>query len=155
MSYKIDQTDVDIINLLREDGRIQNTDVARRLGVSEATVRKRVARLLREKVISHYVWAEPLKVGYSHYLTVDIQAEPSEIEAVAQRLADMRETSFVGICYGNFDLRASLFVRSSEDIHGILMAINSIPGIRRSVATSFTKIVKRDYNFILNSSRND
>jgi Lrp/AsnC family transcriptional regulator for asnA, asnC and gidA len=153
MSYNIDQTDVDIINLLREDGRIQNTDVARRLGVSEATVRKRIARLVQEKVISHYVWAEPLKVGYSHYLTVDIRAEPGEIEAVAQRLAEMQETSFVGICYGNFDVRASLFVRSSEDIHGLLMAINSIKGIRHSVATSFTRIVKRDYNFILSSKK--
>ena len=41
-----DTLDEDILKLLREDGRMSNVEVGRRLSVSEATVRKRVARLL-------------------------------------------------------------------------------------------------------------
>ena len=43
---KIDDLDLDIINLLERDGRFHNTELAKRLNSSEATIRKRIKRLI-------------------------------------------------------------------------------------------------------------
>jgi len=47
----LDDIDREIIRLLQADGRAPNTAMARALGVTETTVRKRVARLLDERLI--------------------------------------------------------------------------------------------------------
>ncbi len=42
----IPDIDYSIIRLLADDGRMSNTEIARRLGVSEATVRQRIKQLV-------------------------------------------------------------------------------------------------------------
>ena len=42
----LDQIDCQMIELLQKDGRIPNTEIAKKLGVSEATVRSRLNRLI-------------------------------------------------------------------------------------------------------------
>jgi Lrp/AsnC family transcriptional regulator for asnA, asnC and gidA len=64
ISPKLDQTDVEIIRMLQADARRANTDIARRLGVAETTVRNRIARLTRDGVVQCGAWTDPLKVGY-------------------------------------------------------------------------------------------
>ena len=51
MNLTIDATDRQIIALLQADGRASNVDIARAVGVTEGTVRKRVERLLSEGII--------------------------------------------------------------------------------------------------------
>ncbi|MBW2056695.1 MAG: AsnC family transcriptional regulator, partial [Deltaproteobacteria bacterium] len=51
MTKPLDATDLRIIDLLQQDGRISNIRIARTLGVSEATVRNRLQKLLEEKVV--------------------------------------------------------------------------------------------------------
>ena len=41
---KLDQVDCQIISLLQVDGRLPNTEIAKRVGISEATVRARLNR---------------------------------------------------------------------------------------------------------------
>jgi hypothetical protein len=47
----MDQIDGQIIDLLRENGRRSNVEMARVLGISEGTVRKRIERLLSSGVL--------------------------------------------------------------------------------------------------------
>jgi len=47
----LDVTDQEIIKQLQIDGRISNTQMAKDLGTSEATVRTRLNRLIKEKYI--------------------------------------------------------------------------------------------------------
>lgn len=152
MSSYIDAIDAKIVNLLRDDGRLTNTDIARQLGLSEATVRKRLARLTREEIIRYHVWAEPLKIGYSHYVTLDIQAAPGQIEALAKKLSDMPETAFVAICFGQWDVRASIFGRSVDHVHEIIMKINRVKGLQRCVATNISRVMKRGGGLLITPS---
>ncbi len=63
-SYVLDTTDAQIMAQLRVDGRRPNTEIARRLRVGEATVRKRIERLLLNDVMLIGAWTDPLKIGY-------------------------------------------------------------------------------------------
>jgi DNA-binding Lrp family transcriptional regulator len=52
----LDDTDVEIIRMLQADARRPNTEIARRLGVAETTVRNRIERLTRDGVVQCGAW---------------------------------------------------------------------------------------------------
>ena len=74
---KIDSIDASIIELLQRDGRLSNTDIARELDVSEATVRGRIKRLIDDEVIQIVAVSNPLRLGFEItgdlYITVDMK----------------------------------------------------------------------------------
>ena len=59
----LDSIDARIITHLQEDGRRPYTTIARDLGISEASVRQRVSRLLKRKVIQIVAASSPLDLG--------------------------------------------------------------------------------------------
>ena len=58
-----DEIDRRIIAHLQQDGRRPFTTIARDIGISEAGVRQRVARLVRRKVIQIVAASDPLGLG--------------------------------------------------------------------------------------------
>ena len=56
----LDKTDIAIIGHLQVDGRRAFTAIAKVLGISEASVRQRVARLLRTNIIQIVAVSSPL-----------------------------------------------------------------------------------------------
>ena len=60
----IDRVDCEIIRLLQKDGRIANTDIAKKVGISEATVRSRLDRLVKENYIQIVAVSNPMKLGF-------------------------------------------------------------------------------------------
>jgi hypothetical protein len=50
---RVDDLDRRIIKMLQVDGRLSNTEIARSLEITETTVRKRIAHLPDERLISH------------------------------------------------------------------------------------------------------
>src|SRR5437667_12304339 len=60
---RFDQLDLRIVDILAEDGRRPFTSVAAELGVAEATIRARVARLQRLKAIRFVTDTSPHELG--------------------------------------------------------------------------------------------
>lgn len=142
----MDTLDTKIVTLLQQDGRQRNTEVARRLGLAEATVRKRIERLLREGVVRFGVWTDPLKVGYGTYAIIEIQVDPRRIERAAEKLAEFPEIFFLGISTGSFDVFASALFRSSEHMYEFMTRrLTRVPGIQRTVTSSIVRILKREF----------
>lgn len=145
---KLDALDVKIVRLLQIDGRLPNTEIGRRLGVAEATIRKRIERLLREKVMQIGAWTDPLKIGYQTYASIQIQVDPPDIETVAERLATLPEIFFLGICTGAFDIYAAALFRSNEHMYEfITKRLSRVPGIVHTSTSSMIRIVKRQYAY--------
>lgn len=144
----IDQLDSRIIELLQLDGRLPNTEIARRLGVAEATIRNRIDRLLRHGVMQIGAWTDPLKIGYQVYAIFEIQVKLREIEKVGEQLAKLPEIFFLGTCLGHFDIFAAALFRSNEHLHTFLTKhLCRVPGIERTSTTSLTRILKREYRY--------
>lgn len=142
----IDQLDAKIIALLGADGRHRNTEVAQKLGVGEATVRNRIARLVREEILQFGAWVNPLKIGYGIYALIEIRANLADVERVAEQLAELPETFFVGSCTGGYDVFAAALFRSMEHMHEFMTKrVAKISGIQRTSTSTVTQIVKRAY----------
>lgn len=142
----MDELDAKIIGLLQRDGRQPNTAIARQLGVAEATVRNRIARLVREKVLRFGAWVDPLKVGYQTYAIIEIQVNPPEIERAGERLARFPEIFFLGISTGGFDIFAAALFRSSEHMYEFMTRrLTRVPGIQRTSTSHIIRILKREF----------
>jgi Lrp/AsnC family transcriptional regulator for asnA, asnC and gidA len=144
----IDDLDAKIITILRPDGRRSNVEIARQLGVAEGTVRKRIERLVREQIIQIGAWADPLKVGYSDYINLELRVRLRDIESIAQRLAKLPEIFFLGLCTGRSGIFAAGCFRSNDHFHEFMTKhLARIPGILGISASSITRIVKRAHSF--------
>ena len=50
----LDQFDISLLNLLQSNSRMKNTELAKRLNVTEGAIRKRIARLIKNEVIEKF-----------------------------------------------------------------------------------------------------
>jgi Lrp/AsnC family transcriptional regulator for asnA, asnC and gidA len=147
-SRRLDQTDVEIIRMLQLDARRPNTDIARRLGVAETTVRNRIDRLTRDGVVQCGAWTDPLKIGYQTYAIIQIQVAPPRLERVAEVLAELPEVFFLGIATGGFDIVAAAVFRSNEHLYELMTRrFARISGIQRTSTLGIVRIVKRAYSY--------
>ena len=140
----LDRIDTEIIRQLQLDGRRPNTDIARRLGVAEGTIRKRISRLVRERVIQIGAWADPLKLGYTTYATFELQVHLAHLEKAATALARLPEIYFLYLCTGAYDIYAAACFRSPEHLHEFLTKhLARVPGVLRASTSNITRVVKR------------
>jgi Lrp/AsnC family transcriptional regulator for asnA, asnC and gidA len=147
-SVVLDDLDAQIITLLQDDGRRPTVKMARQLAVAEGTVRKRIERLVREKVIQIGAWADPLKIGYQNYAVLMMHVDLRDLERAAEQLSKMPEIFFLGTCTGGFDLFVSACFRSLEHMHEFMTKrLSRVPGIQRVSTSHVTRVMKRDYSF--------
>ena len=71
----MDELDRKIIGILQLDGRASNAKIARQLGVSEGTIRRRLKRLIEDEAIQVVALPEPSKLGYNTEAIVGIQVD--------------------------------------------------------------------------------
>ncbi|MDE3026700.1 MAG: AsnC family transcriptional regulator, partial [Acidobacteriota bacterium] len=90
---RVDDLDRQIIEALQANGRESFRGIAARLGVSEATVRARYARLNREGILQVVAVTNPLGLGYEQALVGLKTSGPPE--AVADEIAHWPEADYV------------------------------------------------------------
>ena len=138
----MDELDTKIIKILQDDGRASNAGIARKVGVSEGTVRRRLKRLVQEEYIQVVALPDPAKMGYDSQALVGVQVQPDKIEQVANDLTTLEEISWVAVTTGSFDIFAWAALPSAEAL-GIFLRtkVGTIPGVRRT--ETFVNLDKR------------
>ncbi|PZC49791.1 MAG: Lrp/AsnC family transcriptional regulator, regulator for asnA, asnC and gidA [Chloroflexi bacterium] len=143
----MDELDRKIIGILQQDGRASNAKIARQLGVSEGTIRRRLKRLIEDEAIQVLALPEPSKLGYGTEAIVGLQVDPGKIEDVAAALASVPEALNVSVTTGAFDLFAWVALPSSEELHSFLLAVvGNIQGVRRSETFVIMSVKKRTFS---------
>jgi len=144
----IDQTDCKIIELLQQDGRMPNTMIAKQLGVSEATVRSRMTRLIKEKFIQIVAVSNPLKLGFEIVGILKINADVKKIEHVSEALSKIRQIWYIVHATGAGDIYAEFNTKSIEELNSILsQKIHKIDGIKTTETSLILNYVKRRYDW--------
>ena len=146
----MDELDSRIIQILQGDGRASNAHIAREVGVSEGTVRRRLRRLIQDDVISVIAVPNLEKMGYSTTALVGLQTDPGRIDDVAEALAQLPEVHFVTLTTGAQDLFIWVALSSSEELGAFLRnRVGVIPGVRRTETYVNLAIKKRTYGLVL------
>jgi DNA-binding Lrp family transcriptional regulator len=148
--YHIDELDTEIIRRLQADGRASNVDVARALGVAEATVRKRLERLTEEGIISFSACVIPQKVGLKTHTIMLFKAEVGQVEKAGRALARMAELRCVHFLTGEYDLMAEAVFGDIESLTRFLTEkLTLVPGVLHTSTSHVLETFKEPKEWVL------
>jgi len=143
----LDRIDIAIISHLQVDGRRAYTTIAKDLSISEASVRQRVARLLRTNVIQIVAVSSPLDLGLM-WAQVHLRVEGARLEAVAEEVAELPQVDYVSICAGSFDIIVGIVAHDREELMDVLVNhIRRIPGVEHAELLLHLKVLKDNYEW--------
>ncbi len=144
--YILDDTDREIIKLLQQDGRMPFLTIANQLGLAEGTVRRRVARLLDEKILRIVGITDPFKIGLHTVAIVGLKVERGRLDPTAEALAKLPEVRSVALSTGNFDLVIQVAVKNNDELLTFLIKkLSEIPGILNTGTSLVLKVAKEDF----------
>lgn len=100
ISVKLDRTDKSIIMALQKNGRIQNNDLAKEIGLSPSSCLRRVKILEENGVIQNYTTVvDPQKIGLQLILFSRIWLVGQDAETIDTFIEAMKELPQVMECY--------------------------------------------------------
>src|SRR4029453_10835205 len=91
----VDAVDRRIVAALQRDGRRPFTSIGRELGISEAAVRQRVARLQAAGIMQVVAVADPMALGYQAMAMVGISVDGRARKQVAEAVGRLPEVSYL------------------------------------------------------------
>jgi Lrp/AsnC family transcriptional regulator for asnA, asnC and gidA len=133
MAVTLDAIDRHILALLKEDGRMPSSRMARRMrGVSERSIRYRIDRLRKSGVLRISAILNPQALGYTVVGDVLIDVAPGRLQEVAAQLVELQEVSYVAGTVGDGDLDVQVYARDTEELVRVTNeVIGVIPGVTR------------------------
>ena len=146
----MDELDRKIIALLQQDGRASNAKIAREVGVSEGTVRRRLGKLLDDDVVRVVAVPNLEKLGFSTTALIGIQTGPGRSDRVAESLVNLPEAHYVAVTTGTYDVFIWAGLESAENLGNFLHTkIGPIEGVQRTETFVNLSIKKRTYGLVL------
>jgi len=143
--YEIDKTDVKIVNLLLDDGRMPASEIARRLeDISERAVRYRIERMVEEGVIRVSAIVSPQAFGLTTYADVWMEVESDKILEVANKMAEFQNVSYVACGIGETDVSIQVVAKDTTEVYRFVTeVVRKVPGVRKTT-TSIVPIILKD-----------
>lgn len=118
-TVNLDRIDAKILEVLQEDGRITNLDLADRVGLSPSPCLRRVRALEEAGIIRKYVaLLEPRKIGLNLVFAVDVRlkAQTREImQSFERRVMQMEEVVECYLTAGDWDYCLKVMVTDLEE----------------------------------------
>ena len=143
----MDTIDRQIIAALNEDGRAANAKIAKKVKVSEGTVRRRLKKLTGDKTIDIVTVQDPQKMGYQSEVLIGVQVEPDMLEEVAARMAEFKYTTLVSITTGTYDVFAWATLPNAESLGEFIRDhVGKTPGVQRTETFVSLGVRKRTYS---------
>lgn len=144
-----DSLDRQIIIMLQGDGRCSNREIARNLGVPEATVRYRVRRLTEGGWLRITALVDPIQLGYHLTAVISIQAESQRVSDIAHTLSAFPEVMFLVVTTGQHDIMLTATFLSQEHLYSFLSErVANIPGVTRTDTAIGLNVIKRDFEWV-------
>ncbi len=114
-NVKVDEIDKKIIALLKENGRIQNNDIAQRLEISEGTVRNRIKKLIDSNYLTIKGLTNPCLIKDKVIIFLGIQlSDVKNLEPAADHIKNLHNVLAVYMVTGRYDLLIEIFIEPSK-----------------------------------------
>ncbi|HHE72791.1 MAG TPA: Lrp/AsnC family transcriptional regulator [Chloroflexi bacterium] len=130
----LDDLDLAILAELERDGRIAVSELARRLGYPNSTIRDRIRKLEEEGVILRYTAViDPRKLGLGIKAVIKVTRDRNvSLEDSLYKPAELLEVTSVQSLTGEIDELITVYARDVDDLKDIIYnKIGKLPGLSR------------------------
>lgn len=147
--YNFDKTDVKIVNVLLEDGRMPASEIARRIGdISERAIRYRIDRMVDAGIIQISAVAKPQAFGLTTIADVWMEVESDRILEVAKKMAEYDNVSYVACGIGESDVSIQVVAKDTAEIYQFITeVVRKVPGVRKTTTSIVPLIIKDVYQW--------
>lgn len=148
----MDKLDLMIAALLQEDATATNSQIARKVGVSEETVRRRLRRLAAADMIKTVAVPNADKLGFGSLVMVGIKVDVDKVDDVAAELTGMAQVTRLVVTTGSYDMFAWANLQSTDNLSDFLrLGIGKIPGVNRMETFIVLSVEKEKYGVSMQS----
>ena len=143
---RIDAVDKAIIEALQRNGREPFRRIAATVGVSEATIRARYARLCDDNILQVTGVTNPLGLGFEAQAMVGVRtAGPPE--RVADEIARWPEAEYVVVTAGQFDLLVEVVCADRRALLEVTSRIRSLDDVVSTESFLYLELWKQRYDW--------
>jgi Lrp/AsnC family transcriptional regulator for asnA, asnC and gidA len=144
----LDEVDRDILQELQADGRRAFRDIARQLGVSEATIRTRVKRLRDTRVLQILGYVDPVAFGYGIMVVLLIKVTPDAHARAIQTFTSWPDTTWVSTTVGRSNIYVQMLCHDSRSLYDLLtVRLGDIEGVIDVDVIEEVKVHKAEYRY--------
>lgn len=141
----IDNTDLKIVEELLRNARIRFKDLAKKIGLSDVAILKRVRNLEKTGVLLKYTSiVNPTSIGYSTVSYTGINVKPEKMIDVINELKGRGCIKYLAVASGDHDIIAVIWARDYDELAFIHDEIRRIDGVVNVYPSIVTKIVKNE-----------
>ena len=140
----IDNTDKNILDLLRKNARMPFLKIAKELNFSESTIRNRVHNLEDKGIIKKYsAQVDPIKLGYSSVAFVGIDVQPEKFLYVAKKLTEFENVKMVATTSGDHMIMTEIWGEKAAELRNFISErIEKISGVVRTCPAIINETLK-------------
>jgi Lrp/AsnC family transcriptional regulator for asnA, asnC and gidA len=111
-----------ILRILSKDSSIPIVEIAKKLGISDATVHLRIKNLLAAGIINKFtILVDNNRLGYTHVAFIGVNVVPGYTAEVAKYLTGLNEILELHEMLSRFDLLLKLRARSLNELRDIVV----------------------------------
>ena len=123
IKISMDNIDLEILKILKDDARAKYVDIAEKVGLTEGAVRRRIKRLLSDGVIKKFT----IETSVEFEGIVLIETEPTMTNEVARNIKRVAAKAFE--VSGDYDIAAFIQAYTIDELNGKIDAIRNLPGV--------------------------
>src|ERR671932_82442 len=153
----LDDINLKIIDVLSKDSSVPFVEIAKQVGISDATVHVRVRRLKDEGVIDKFTLSvDNGLLGYDHLAFIGINIRPGLADQITEELSNIEEVLEVHEMHGRFDLFVKIRAKDLSHMRDIIEnKIRVLPNILETELMTVLKTKKEEQIVSLDKAISD
>ena len=142
----LDDVDLQIIDILANDSSTAFVEIAKQIGISDATVHLRVRRLIDEGIIRRFTLSlNNDLLGYDHLVFAGINIRSGFADQVTEELSNIEEIIEIHEMHNRFDLFLKIRAKDLNDTRDIVEnKIRKLPHILETELMTILKTSKEE-----------
>jgi Lrp/AsnC family transcriptional regulator for asnA, asnC and gidA len=121
-NHILDDINLKIIDILGKDSSTPFVEIAKQIGISDATVHLRVRRLVSEGIINKFTLdVDNNLLGYNHLAFMGVNVEPGFADEIINDLSKVEEVLEIHEMHGKFDLLLKIRAKDLEQMRDIVV----------------------------------
>jgi len=139
----LDTIDLVILEELKEDSRKSYSDIAEVVGKTEATIRRRVKKMIKNDIIQKFTIDYNVNKHPKVHATVKIEPDFKDIKRILKKLNQIEEITKIWRLSGDCGLLIKIEMTSIEDFNPIIEGkVSQIEGLKIIETCFITDIIK-------------
>ncbi|MBN2421617.1 Lrp/AsnC family transcriptional regulator [Candidatus Woesearchaeota archaeon] len=115
----LDKKNCLILNLLQEDCRMSLTDIAKKVGLSVDSVKKRIEKMRKEKIFNPKIQLRPRILGYPYIVDIKVKLhnyDHKKVQSFIEFVVKHPRIAEVFSISGEYDFTLVIIAKNHEDL---------------------------------------